>query len=464
MKLSAVAATATSIALLAAAPGAKAQEAAESAMNLTVYTNGLALVDEVRSLAPTGTDRLRIDGIGPQAIADSLIFATAKDAAVREIALDSDILSERVLLKRALGKTIKVARMNPATGAEIIEEATVLSISDGIVLKIGDRIETTVPGRLIFDGVPADLSANPALSVRMAAPLTQETTARLAYLTDGLSWDAVYTIVLSPALTAANLDGWARITNQAGIDFGPAQLSLVAGSVNRERPPMQGKILMRAEAMASDAGASAPMRDELAAFHLYRMPDVVTLADRETKQLSLMSAEGAVTRRVLEFRSSAPVYGPMRGAAQPVHAMQKVAFVNDAASGLGMPLPAGLVRAYVPDADGALRFVGEDRINNVPIGEDTALDLGRAFDITMTRQQTSFRSLGDRASEATFTLKLKNGGTSSARVSIVEDIAGDWEMLQASLPHKRDGLSAKWAVEIPAKGAVDLVYSVRVRR
>ena len=464
MKLPAAAAAAASLALFAASPGANAQQAADSAMNLTVYTNGLALVDEVRTLAPSGSDRLRIDGIGPQAIADSLIFATAEDVTVREIALDSDILSERALLKRSLGKTIKVARINPATGAEIIEDATVLSITDGIVLKIGDRIETTVPGRLIFDNVPADLSAQPALSVRMAAPLTQETPARLAYLTDGLSWDAVYTIVLTPALTTANLDGWARITNQAGIDLGPAQLSLVAGSVNRERAPMQGKILMRAEAMAADAGSSAPTRDELAAFHLYRMPDVVTLADRETKQLSLMSAEGAVTQRVLEFRSSAPVYGSMRGVAQPVHAMQKVSFVNDVASGLGMPLPAGLVRAYVPDADGALRFVGEDRINNVPVGEDAALDLGRAFDITMTRQQTSFRSLGDRASEAGFTLKLKNGGTAPARVSVIEDIAGDWEMLQASLPHERDGLSAKWVVKVPAKGAVDLVYSVRVRR
>lgn len=465
MKHSALFAAAVIVPLNVAAPAAEAQDARKPGIDLTIYTNGLALIDETRTLRPSGSARIRLDDVGPRMVTDSLIFTPDGDVSVREISLDSDVLSQQALLKRALGKAVRVARTNPATGVETIEEAVVLSVENGLVLKIGDRIETSVPGRLIFDEVPSDLSAAPALSVRLDKPLSKDTPARLAYLSDGLSWDATYTVVLTPKLTKLDLDGWARITNNAGVDLGPAQLSLVAGSVNRERMPMQGKILMRAEAMSVAAdGAAPPAPTELSAFHMYRMPDVVTLKDRETKRLSLLSASDVAAKRVLEFRTGAPVYGVMRGIAAPVHAVQRVTLVNDAASGLGQPLPAGIVRAYVPDESGALRFVGEDRIGNVPIGEDVGLDLGSAFDVTMTRKQTGFRQLGDRTVEVDFTLALKNGGTGAADVKVVEDIAGDWEILKQSEQHARDGLSAVWNVSVPAKKTVDLVYSVRVRR
>lgn len=451
-------------AVVASVPAA-ALDAPQPALRLTIYANGLALVDEARSVPPTGSDIVRLDNVGPMMIADSVRVDLGDGIQVREIAFDSDILTEQALLQRALGKTIRVVTTNPATGVETMEQADVLSVAGGLVLRIRDRIETNPPGRLVFDGVPDDLHATPMLTLRLAEPLAGPAKGRISYLTNGLSWDAVYTAVLSPAHDKLDLQGWAKIVNNAGVDYTGATVSLVAGEVRREQPMVQGKVLMRAEAMVvSDMAGGMPARSELSAFHLYALPGAVTLRDKATKQRQLLAADAVSSTRILEYRSGAPVFGPLRGGTEPQAVLQKVEFHNDAASHLGQPLPAGVLRAYMRDEAGALRFIGEDRVDNTALGGVVTLNLGRAFDVTVARTQTAFRQVGDKTTETTFVLQIRNGGTKTADVRVYEDIPGDWEIIAQSLPHTRDGAAARWQVKVPAEGAVDLTYQVRVRR
>lgn len=444
---------------------AVAQDAQKMGPRLTVYANGLALVDEIRKLDGMGKKTVRLDRVGPMMITDSVRLTLDNGPALHEIALDSDILNRQTLLTRSLGKTVQLVRVNPVTGAETIEQAEVLSIAGGLVLRVGGRIETNPPGRIVFSDVPADLHATPTLSLTFAESLKGSVNAQIAYLTSGVSWNAVYTAVLTPSHDQVDLNAWAKITNNAGVDFANADVSLVAGDVRRESPAPRGKILMRAEAMAaSDAGGFNASRSELSAFHMYSMPGRVTLRDKETRQLRLLDAKGIKSERVLEYRSGAPVFGPVRGMQNPQPVRQRVKFSNNADSKLGMPLPAGLVRAYVHDSEGALRFIGEDRINNTTVGNEVSLDLGRAFDVTVKRQQTDFRRTGDRTTETAFTLTVRNGSTSATVVQVTEDIPGDWEILSESMTHRRDGVAATWDVSVPSKGQTDLIYRVRVRR
>ena len=110
-------------------------------------------------------------------------------------------------------------------------------------------------------------------------------------MTGGLSWDAVYTVVLNDAHTHFDLEGWAKVVNNAGVDLGPASVALVAGEVNRESAPMAGKVLMRSESMMAAARSDDAPRRSLSAFHLYDLPDAVTLRDKETTQRRLLSAD-----------------------------------------------------------------------------------------------------------------------------------------------------------------------------
>lgn len=447
------------------AHGAVAQEASKMGPRLTVYANGLALVDEIRQLDGSGQKTIRLDRVGPMMITDSVRLTLKDGPMLREIALDSDILNRQTLLARSLGKTVQLVRVNPATGAETIEQAEVLSIAGGLVLRVGGRIETNPPGRIVFNEVPVDLHATPTLSLTFADPLKTSVDAQMAYLTSGVSWNAVYTAVLTSTHDQVDLNAWAKVTNNAGVDFTNAEVSLVAGDIPRKSPAPRGKILMRAEAMAaSDARSFNAPRSELSAFHMYSMPGRVTLRDKETRQLRLLDAKGVKSQRVLEYRSGAPVFGPVRGMQDPQPVRQRVRLTNDADSQLGMPLPAGLVRAYVYDSTGVIRFIGEDHINNTAVGSEMSLDLGRAFDVTVKRQQTDFRRAGDRVTETAFTLTVRNGGASSTVVQVTEDIPGDWEILSESLTHRRNGVAATWDVSVPAKGHMDLTYRVRVRR
>ena len=222
---------------------------------------------------------------------------------------------------------------------------------------------------------------------------------------------------------------------------------------------------MRAEAMsAADGAAHNAPRSTLSSFHMYSMPGQVTLRDKEVRQLRLLDAKNVTSQRVLEYRSGAPVFGPTRGTEDPQPVRQKIRMLNSVESKLGVPLPGGLVRTYVRDNKGALRFIGEDRIQNTAVGNDIMLDLGHAFDVTVKRQQTDFRRTGDRVTETAFNLTLRNGGTSTAMVNLIEDIPGDWEILSETLTHSRDGVAAQWTVHVPAHGSVDLAYRVRGRR
>ena len=110
---------------------------ANPALRLTIYANGLTLVDEARILKGDGNDTVRIKGVASQMIVDSVHLDTGGAAHVAEFALDSDILSARILLERSVGKTVRVVRTHPTTGAEIIETAEVLSVKGGLILKIG---------------------------------------------------------------------------------------------------------------------------------------------------------------------------------------------------------------------------------------------------------------------------------------------------------------------------------------
>ena len=399
---------------------------ANPALRLTIYANGLTLVDEARTLKGDGKDTIRIKGVASQMIVDSVHLDTGGAAHVAEFALDSDILNAQTLLERSVGKSIRVVRNHPTTGAEIIESAEVLSVKGGLILKIGDRVETSMPGRLVFDQVPDDLHVEPSLTMRLTQPVTNDIDARLGYLSSGIDWGAVYTVVLNGDHDEMDLEGRARISNNAGLDLKDANISLVAGDVARRSRAPQVKMMAmaaRAESMAADA-PQMPQRQELSAFHIYHLPGSVTIKDKETKQLRLLGRDDIPVKRVLTYRGAPQVFGPMRGHHQPVPVSLSVKMDGENKNAVGQPLPGGLVRAYVRDGAGVLRFIGEDNIGNTPVGNDVELNLGRAFNVTVARKQTDFKRLGDRATEAAVTLTIKNGGDKAAMVDVFESIEG----------------------------------------
>jgi hypothetical protein len=124
----------------------------QTGVAVTIYNQDLALVRDARtiSLVKGENDVAFIDvsaQIRPQT---ALLKSSAGPLDVLEQNFDFDLLTPEKLLEKSVGSMVRVIRLDPDSGDEVVQEARVLSVANGVVLQIGDRIETNVPGRIVF--------------------------------------------------------------------------------------------------------------------------------------------------------------------------------------------------------------------------------------------------------------------------------------------------------------------------
>ncbi|MEI9982536.1 MAG: hypothetical protein WDN69_04590 [Aliidongia sp.] len=169
-----------------------------------------------------GRQRIEFQDVSAQ-IKPETVSLTAPGIGIVEQNFDFDLLTPAKLMEKAVGKTVTIVRVNPATGAETREQAQVLAANQGVVLKIGDRIEVLredgLPVRVIYDKVPDNLWANPTLSVVLNADREDTKPAVLSYLTGGLGWHADYVALYDEAAGKLDVQGWVTLTNSSGTSL-----------------------------------------------------------------------------------------------------------------------------------------------------------------------------------------------------------------------------------------------------
>src|SRR3954462_11959787 len=132
--------------------------------------------------------------------------------------------------------------------------------------------------------------------------------------------------------------------------------------------------------------------ESLFEYHLYTLGRPTTLADKQTKQVGLLSASSVPVTKEMGLQGNEYYYRPSIGnLGQKMKVGVFVQFENRDAARLGMPMPKGVVRVYKKDASGNAQFVGEDSIDHTPKNEKVRLKLGEAFDVTATKKQTEFK-------------------------------------------------------------------------
>ena len=433
---------------------------------VTVYNDNLALVKERRKLnLPAGPVRLSLREVSAQLQAETALLraVTGKPITLIEQNFDFDLLTPQKLLDKYVGHEVTVIRTIPFNGAETREKATVLAAGQGTVLRFADRIETGVPGRIVYDSVPPNLRDRPTLSVLFDGAGGNQTV-ELSYLSGGLSWKADYVAELAADGKSLDLSGWVTLTNSSGASYDNANLQLVAGTVNRmaNRQPMSLGKMARAEMV--DNAVAAPREESLADYHLYTFERPTTLAENQTKQLALLSASNVPAEREY-LLAGAEYYYQSRYDALGEKLKPAVFLIFQNKGGqLGKPLPAGTVRAYARDSQGAAQFVGEDHIEHTAKNETVRLRLGEAFDITAERKQTSYKRINDRVAETSYRIVIRNAKREVVVVKVQEPLPGDWEITQESQKHtKTSAHTAQWNVVIPAEGSTTLEYTARVK-
>ncbi len=446
----------------------------QSSVAVTIYNKNLALVKDQRNVSlPSGQQSLAFRDVSALIRPETAMLRNMNNAAdlrVLEQNFDFDLLTPQKLLDKYVGREIKLVTMNPATGIESTEQATVLSTNKGVVLKIGSRIETNPRGRFIFDQLPQNLRDKPTLVTLLDNKANGSQPLELSYLTGGLSWKADYVAELNADDTKLDLLGWVTLTNKSGSSYGNAKLQLVAGDVNQVQPNFRQAVRLKALAVNSDAVA-APMQEEsLFEYHLYTLNRPTDILDKQTKQVSLLSASSVPVNKQFLLQGGGHYYQNRYGnIGQKIKIGVYVKFKNRQQSGLGVPIPKGIVRVYKKDQSGNAQFVGEDRIDHTPKNEEIRLKLGDAFDVTADKNQTDYRRvkpLGKHknASESSYRITLKNAKPQAVTVTVRESIPGDWTMQQESHSHEKVAAgTAQWQVKIPAEDKVNLDYRVLVQ-
>src|SRR5467141_1852055 len=438
----------------------------QQSVAITIYNENLALVKDTRRVTlEAGPNRLALREVsGRMRPETAQLRSLSQPGALTLIEqnFDFDLLTPAKLLEKFVGRTVRVVKTHPTTGAESVETATVLAASIGVVLRIGDRIETGLPGRIVYDGVPANLCDRPTLVTELHSARAGGQTLELSYLSGGLSWNADYGAELNGADSALDLNGWVTLTNTSGTTYRNAKLQLVAGDVNRVRREMAAGA---ATAMPMSAAAPAPMAEQaLFEYHLYTLGRPTTIAENQTKQVELLTGHAIPVTKEYRFANLAPGYNYQMGEAPRVNASVRLKFTNTEKSGLGIPLPQGTVRVYKADNAGQAIFVGEDAIQHTPKNEYVDLTLGQAFDVTARGKQTDFETLGDNVYESAYEIEFKNAKSEAVTVILAQTVPGDWKMLEESTNHeKADASTALWHISVPANGSTKLTYRVRVK-
>ncbi len=477
-----------------AAPDPAGDRSAQGDVAITIYSNGVALVQDVRQLSlPSGVSRQEFPDVSSQ-IRPETVRLSGGDVGIVEQNYDYDLLSPNALIEKAVGQTVTLLRTNPATGAETRERAQVLAVNGGVVLKIGDRIEVLrddgLPVRVIFDSIPPNLRARPTLSITLDSKRGGTRPLTLSYLTGGLSWRADYVALFDEARSTIDMQGWITLNNGGETRFNNADVVLVAGEPGggAQQPP--SRYIRAANGALVKPGTESADRGRIGDFYLYPLGHRTTVAANQQKQVSFLSVGGVAAKKVYQFRND------WLGASDdPRSAETAYSFSSAREGGLGDALPAGTVRVYVRDAKGQPQFIGENGIDHTPMGSTLAIRTGDAFDVKVKPEIVKREKITSDEWDRTARYRITREGqkpevvtverardyyrttmrytiTNAKPEAVTVDVTqggldnywGDTRVPSESLPGEQRSLDERvWHVPVPANGTTVLTVSFDTR-
>ncbi|MEO1644146.1 MAG: DUF4139 domain-containing protein, partial [Chloroflexota bacterium] len=326
-----------------------------------------------------------------------------------------------------------------------------------------------------FPELPSGLITRPTLRWLVDSATEGDQQVALTYLTSGINWTADYNILLATDNSQLDLNGWVTLNNNSGTAYADATVKLVAGDVNRVQPE-----IMEMEAMAFDDvavardGAAVEQR-EFFEYQLYEIARNVTVGNNETKQVEFVNGAAVPATTFFVYDASQRFFGysglytdQFYGQTGITDVQNFLEFSTAEQGGLGADLPAGRIRVYQEDTDGAALLIGENRIDHTPEGESVQIYLGNAFDLVGERTQTEFEFFGGDTVEETYEIRLRNRkDDETVQIRVPERLTrgSNWEILDASMEYTQlNALTIEFRADVPPGEEVVITYTVRYSR
>jgi hypothetical protein len=456
---------------------ARAQEPGQrDSVALTIYNQGTALVQDRRTFElNAGSNILNFTDVAASIDATSVNFRSLTDpegTVVLEQNYVYDLVDSFALLSRYLDQTIEAVANDGTT-----YRGQLLSGRNGEIILREDSGQVLVLRMenlrdLRFPELPGGLITRPTLRWLLQSANAGSQQVELTYLTGGISWTADYNLLLATDNQSLDLNGWVTLTNNSGAAYQDAQVKLVAGDVNRLPEPAVLRSDMMDMAFAAEA-AGAPQVEQrnFYEYNLYEIQRPVTVGSNETKQVEFVNGAEIPARTFYVYDGSMPFYGggpiidQYYGSTGVTNVQNYLEFTTSEEGGLGADLPAGRVRVYQEDIDGAALLIGENMIDHTPEGEEVEIYLGNAFDLVGERTQTNYNLIASNVLEETYEIRLRNRKDSDAvEIRVPEHMFrwSNWEIMNSSHEYtKIDASTIEYRVEVPAGGETVITYTVR---
>lgn len=426
----------------------------QNELTVTIYNDGRGLVKDVRNLAfDRGSDTVKISDVAASLDPTSVRFeplTRKNDIDLLEQNFEFDLVGPEKLLNKYLDKNIDLVTKDQKTFSGKLLSYTggnyVLAVAGGGIKVV--NAEQVV--NISMPELPAGFYTRPTLVWLFNSRYSGKEKCQVSYLTGNLGWHAEYVALVNPTDDRLSLSGWVSVDNRSGATYPQAKLKLVAGELQRARrgvpPPVEADVVA--------LGKAAVPFEEKAFFeyHLYTLAFPTTLANNQIKQVSLF--EPAETPVKKNF-----IYDPDRDASKASVVLE---FKNSKEGGLGMALPAGVVRMMKRDTDGSIELIGEDNIGHTPKDERVELTVGKAFDIACEQVQKERRQVSGKVWEEDWEISVRNHKTEPVSVRVVKHFYGYWDIRQSSHTFtKKDASTAWFEIPVDKDGETKLTFTVR---
>lgn len=465
---------------------------------LTIYNQNFAVVrDHVPLDLKSGVTVVPYTGVTAQVEPDSVVLrdpAGKVPLNIYDQSYRADTLSVGYMLQLNEGKTIdflvrdkdnkeytvpgKIIRSGYIPGNTGPDPFSSRPDNTSPIIEVAGNLRFSLPGEPIFPKLGDDTILKPTLTWRIGANAPAKFDAELSYITGGLRWKAAYNLMAPEKGDTLDLVGWVTFENNSGKEFNNTAVKLMAGNVNKIQPDQNyaaaAPRLAMMKAASDEAAVSEKAFDE---FHLYTLARPVSLHDRETKQVEFLRAANIKAATLYIYDGAAlnnfrgwdpmsirnnPEYGTQSN--KKVWVMKE--FKNSKENGLGVALPAGIVRFYrSDDADHSVQFTGENNLDHTPEGENVRLYTGDAFDLVGERTRTDYQ-MDNRNStmQEAFQIKLRNHKSEPVEIRVIEHLYrwSNWEIMEKSDDYtKTDAQTVEFRVTLKPDEEKVLTYRVR---
>ena len=432
-------------------------------VSITIYNDNFGLVKQTEELSfSKGTGEVKFDNVAAQIDPTSVhILPKTGGISILEQNYQYDLVNTQKIMQKYIGTEIGLV-----TKSGEIRKGTLLSFDGNFAIlqsSSGD-VSITNAAQIVdyrFGKLPDGLVLKPTLVWLTESDKDTKSDCEVSYLTDGINWHAEYVALVDKDDKNLSLSGWVSIDNQSGATYENATLKLVAGKVNRIQPPAPIHYRGGADYMMESAKAAPQFQEEsFFEYHLYSLSRKATVADKETKQLTLFPEASTPAAKVYIVEGQNQWYS---GGDNKPKVKVNLEFTNSKESGLGMPLPKGKLRTYKADSKGELQFIGEDLIDHTPKDEKVRVFLGEVFDITCERNKIDTKDLGPYHKEETYEIKIKNHKDTDVVVTVVEPTPGwwEWHITKSNLEYKKvSAYKVEFQVPVKSNGENTLTYTL----